>query len=906
MHIPILHRLLLLMLSEKYRREFGAELSEFWAMQEREPRYSGVVGRVRLVFALFADAASLALKQRTARAESVSRNSRAKKGSVNRESRPISMMLDLRYAFRTLGGSKLHSVVVILTLALGIGATGAAYSVVERVVLRPLPYPMPDRLVQIHRTLDEGKTRSLSWPDFWDYRENAAGFLAVSAYYGTEATFSWESGAESMEGAAVSREFFETMGVQPMLGRTFTEQEDRPGGPNAVVVSYRFWDRYLGRDPDVLVKTIPMWEEQVPVVGVMPEGFSYPLENTWFWSPLREDELLAELGLPTGTRTLHFLVGVGRLNAGIELSEAETRLRSLATTIDVESGKPEELHTNIHLVSLQEFLIGDMDTTLFFLLGASGLVLLVACANVASLSLSRAAARQRELAVRAALGAGRARLLRQLLAETLLLSIAGGLVGVLVAATLQQGLLFLAPAGFSEIQGLGISGPVLMFVGAATVTSGLLFGFFPALSASAPNLTKGLAGGRGSSAGRNALRPQQMLVTLQVTLAVVLLVGATLLLTSFARLTGVDRGFQTEGVLVASVDPGTDRYDTPESVDALYGDLLDRVRSIPGVAAASATFSPPLWDNGFWTTVEPEGVDSENAEPFEAALVIVRDGYFDANGVQLLSGRDFGPEDRLGEAPVAIVSRNMASALWPGRDAVGKRFEFAGGVRGSAEDFEPAFFPSEPYTVVGVADDVRRNSLAQPPELEYYRPQSQITWAYQYLVIKATDPSAVVAPLRQTLRAVDPAIPMKTIQLLNARVSESVALERVRSSIVGAFALLTAFLSMIGLYAVLALAVTRRTKEMGIRLALGAHGSAIVRRVVGQGFGLVGLGIVFGLAGAFALSRTLAEMLFQIEPTDPLTYVMVAAATTLVAFLACYPPARRAARVDPLSTLREE
>ncbi len=903
----IFRRLLLLVLPRSFRRRNGDEILLFWEMQATEARYKGRPGPLRLALSLTLDAIRFGIRIRGNRLLNALRSLAGSPPPPSGEPMLKSFSADLRYALRSVRGAPLFSGVVVLTLALGIGATTAAWSVVEEVVLRPLPYPEPDRLVRVLRTLEEGKSRTLSWPDFRDYRESAGEYLALTAHYEMQGTFPWEGGAESLDGAGVSREFFSVMGVEPLLGRSFTPEEDAAGGPTAVVLSFAFWNRYLEGDPDVLSRTVPMGQDQVPVVGVMPEGFSFPLRECWFWVPLRDDELLAEVGLPTGTRTLNFLDVLGRVAPGVSAEEAELRLRTLASTVDQESGKPQEIHTDIHFLSLQESLVGELDTTLFFLLGAAGLVLLVASANVAGLAFSRATSRERELAVRSALGAGQPRLLRQLLSENLLLSLLGGAAGVGVAWAVQQGLLRLAPPAAPELEGLSLTPLTLLFVGSVTVASGLLFGFVPALRASRTEIGPALAGGRGASAGRRALRPQQLLVTLQVTLAVVLLVAATLLTTSFIRLNGVNRGFVAESVLVATVDPDTDHYDTPQAVDLFYRSLLDRIRALPGVQAASTTYSPPLMGNGFRTSVLPEGMDRETTDPFWASTVVARDGYFEANGIPLLQGRDFRPGDGLDQTPVAIVSQSMAETLWPGEDPLGKRFRFAGGLGGSAESFDPAFFPPEGYTVVGVAGDVRRESLNQDPGLEYYRPHSQTTWAFQYLVVRAQgDPTGVASRIRDTVWEVDPQVPVRTIRTLDAQLRESLALERFQTTLLVAFGLVTAFLSMVGLYAVMTLAVARRSREMGIRLALGAPAVRILRGVLRQGMALVAVGIGLGLILSLALGGTIAGMLYQIQPGHPGTYLLVTLLVSGVAGVACYLPARRAARVDPLRTLQEE
>jgi len=916
------YRILLLAYPREFRRRWGNDLQLFWSAQSMEPRYRTGLGPLRLCARLLVDSFYGGLRARMSRS-----TSRPEASAEPRHSGPEgpaapphrysptppgttvmhALAQDLRYALRSVRRSPLFAVVVVATLALGIGATAAVFSVVDSVLLRPLPFPRAEELVLIPRTVEEGKTQAHSWPDFRDYREQAQGFLGLSAYCEAEATFAWDGGAESLRGASVTREFFDVMGIPPLMGRTFSEEEERMGGPRAVILSHRFWQTQLGGDPSVLDRTLPMDGAAVPVVGVMPEGFSFPFPDTWFWTAVREDELLAAVGLPTGTRTLNFLQVVGRVDPSVGTESAEARLRSMAESIDEAAGKPEDLYTDMRLVPLRDSLVGDTDRTLFLLLASAGLVLLVACANVAGLSFSRATVRRRELAVRAALGAGRRRILAQLLTESLVLSLAGGIAGVILALGVRRSLLALAPEGIRDLTGVEFSPLFALFVGGITVFSGFAFGFIPAFQAARAKLADGLAGGRGTDGGRHSLRPHRWLVTAQVALSVVLLVGATFLVTSLSRLTSVDRGFQSESVILATVAPSTDRYDSPAAVDAFYASLLEQVRALPGVSAASTTYSPPLTGNDFWTTVLPEGVDPESAEPFTASVVIVRDGYFDANGIDLLQGRDFGPQDRLGDPLVAIVSHTFAETLWPGEDPMGKRFARGRGLRGSAENFDPAFFPGGLYTVVGVADDVRRIGLAHAPEPEYYRPHSQLTWAFQYLVVRTTgDPSQVSGDLRQVVWGLDPTVPVKTVETLSSRVRTSLAADRFRAILLAGFAGVTAFLAMVGLYALMALLVARRAREMGIRMALGAESRAILRGILARGLGLVAVGLALGLVTAFGAGRVLSGMLFQVEPSDPGIYLVVAALVTAVALAACFLPARRASRLDPVRTLQEE
>jgi predicted permease len=885
-------RLLLWALSRAERERHGDELLAFWSAQRSEARYRGARGRVRYLIRVAGDALTMGVR---ARFESERRGG----GSAFTQ--------DVRHAARALAGAPLFTTVSVATLALGIGATAGLFTVVRGVLLRPLPYPAPERLVRITRVDREGSSRpdAVGWLDFRDWRERLGGFDGMAAYTEDDAIFGWEGGAESLTGARITRDLFDVVRVPLLLGRTFTDAEDRSGGPDAVILSHALWRERFGSDPGILGRTIPIEGEAVPVVGVAPAGFAFPTPELAYWRPLQDEQLLIDLGLPAGTRTLSFLTVVGRLG-GSDREAAEAALVALATRIDREAGKSPP--GAVRVVSLLQAMVADVRTTLAFLLAAVSLVWLVACANVSSLALGRVAAREREMAVRRALGAGRARLFGLLLTESLVLSAAAGAAAAALTWALVRLLVHLAPPGLPRLAEIRVDGPVLLFGAGVTALSGLLFGVVPALASARRDPDAGLlAGTRGASAGRAALRPQRALVVFQVALSVVLLAAAALLAHSFARLARVERGFRTDGVVLALVVPGGSRLETPADTDAFYEELLGRVRALPGVVAATSTYSPPLAANDFATGVAPEGADSEDDEPIMAGTVIVRDDYFETTGVRLLRGRDFGAGDRLGAPPVAIVSETMARTLWPGEDPLGRRFVFTGGLSGSADSFDPAFFPDEPFTVVGVAGDVRRQSLAEPPRPEYYRPHAQITWASQYLVVRTRDdPDPVAARMRATVWSLDPTVAVESVRTLAAQVAESVATPRFRVLLLGAFALVTGVLAMVGLYAVVALSVARRTREMGIRLALGAERGALVRGVVAGGLRLVLVGIAVGLAIAWAGSGVLASMLFEVAPTDPATYAAVGALTAVVAVLACWVPARRASRVDPTRSLREE
>jgi len=890
MRAPWYARLLLRLFPADVREAHGREILTFWAAQASEPRYRGVFGRARLTVAVGSDAVRRGLGMRV--------------GGIASSG----LRADAGYAVRGLRRAPLFAVGATLTLGLGIGAATAVFAVVDAVVLRPLPFPDADRLVEIPRSRTGSDTPQWGWLDYQDLQSGAADRIRLAGHTEANDAFEWPDGAESHPGARVTRNWFDVMGVPPLLGRSFSEEEDTRGGPDAVILSHDLWRTRFAADPAVLGRTVPMDGGNVPVVGVMPPGFRAPTGDAAYWTPLQEEEILQQVGLPLGTRSLNYFSVVGRLPEGADPDAVEAELARIAGANDRAAGKDADDRIDLAVVPMLDGVVGGVRSTLFMILAAAGMVLVVAASNVAGLALSRAAVRERELLVRAALGASRGRIVRQLLAESAVLALAAGMVGLGVGAALLEGVLRLAPPGLPRMDAVALDGRALLFAAAAAVASGALFGLFPALRGSRTDIAGGMRGGaRGASADGKALRPQQVLVSVQVAVAVVLLVGSGLLVNSFRKLSAVELGFAHESVVVASVAPSESRYATPADVDAFYERVLDEVRRIPGVAAAASTYSPPLTGNDFFTTVRREEDPDVDENRLWVGTVIVRNGYFDANGVPIVEGRGFDGSERLGEPPVAVVSRAMADRLWPGEPAVGKRFVFTGGLRGSADSFDRVYFPREPYTVVGVAADVHRTGPADPPTAEYYRPHGQITWGFQYLVVRTHGSvDDLAGQLRSAVWAVDATVPVPSVRALSGHLRDQVAEPRFRMLLLVAFGSLTAALAMVGLYAVMTLAVARRTREMGVRMALGASRHDVVRGVLGRGAHMVAWGVAAGLLAAWLGSRVLASMLFDLSPTDLPTYAAVTALVVGVALLACWTPAWRAGRIDPVRSLAEE
>ncbi|MEM7417412.1 MAG: ABC transporter permease [Gemmatimonadota bacterium] len=635
-----------------------------------------------------------------------------------------SLQSDVLYAVRSLRAAPAFCLLGVVTLGLGIACLSAVFAIVESVVLRPLPYPEPDRLVVVLRSDVEGATPSVSWPDLRDWRDQSTGFDGLTGYANASMTFEWDGGAEEIPGAYVLPDFFDVFGVPLHLGRSFSPSEAVFGGAEAIVLSHHMWTERFGADPQVIGTTVPLASGPATIIGVAGAGFAAPNDRSDYWLPLQEDELLAEAGLPTGRRTLAFIEVLGRMERGADVSDVQTRLRGLALGIDEGAGKTEEQLSRVTLHSLAEWTVIEVRRGLYVLFAAALLVLLVAVANAAALGVSRATSRRAEAALRAALGASPHSLLRQALLEGAIVAISAGVVGTLVAGLSLPTLMDFAPQGLPRGTSVDVRASTLLFASAATFVTGLFFGMGPAVVAARVAPSGILSLGRGAGPSAAELRPQRFLVVSQVALTVVLLTGAMLLSLSFSRVLGVERGFAAEGVLVASLAPSEQRYPTPADLEVLYDEILLQVRALPGVSHASTTYTPPLSNREFRTTVLPTTGPAVGEDPLWATTVVAAQDYFAASGISLLRGRDFDSNDRLSSEPVVIVNELMANRFWPGEDAVGKQVSFAGSIGGVADSFDRAFFPTQPMTVIGVAANVRRAQLSAPPKPEYYRPHS--------------------------------------------------------------------------------------------------------------------------------------------------------------------------------------
>jgi len=805
-----------------------------------------------------------------------------------------SLLQDLRYAVRTLVERPGFTVVAVLTIALGVGGTTAMFGVVDAVLLRPLPYAEPDRLVMLWTRTPGGPQAAASWPEFVDWREQSHSFADMAVWRGQSVSLTGGAEPERVVGAFVSDRFFPLLGARPALGRTFTAEETDPATARPVaVLGHGLWQRRFGSDPGILGRSLVLNGQSHTVVGVLGpdfDGGNAPAHG-WFMGCdvfLPISYFPNKKGLARGETEILVL---GRLRPEVDASQAGTDMAVVARRLeqaypDTHAGR------GVEIVPLHEQIVGSFKPALLVLLGAVGLVLLIACANVANLLLARASRRRRELALRAALGAGRTRLLRQLLTESAVLALLGGALGLLVGHWGLALLMSLAPAGVLP-GSLTLDGRVMAFALVLTAATGVCFGLVPAIQASRPDLDGVLKeAGRGGS-GSAGHRFRDVLVVAEVTLSLVLLVGAGLLLRSAVALQRAELGFRPDHVLTAEFRLPPARYPEPRVIAAFFRQTLERLRAVPGIESAALARAVPFSGNGGSTTLQVEGElePPKGREPV-AQLNIVSPDYFRTMGIRQLEGRDFDEHDTADVPSVAVVNETMARQLWPGMDPIGRRLRLpdAGWV-----------------TVVGVVGDVRHSGPSEPPQPQIYTTHEQDARIFACVVARtAGEPMAMAAPMRAALWAVDKDQPVWKVRAMEELITGSRGTARAMSLLVGVFAAVALALAGVGIYGVMAYAVSQRTREIGIRMALGAASGRVLRLVVGRALVLTSVAIVLGAIGATVLARLLGTLLFGVGPADPVTFGVAAAALASVGTLAAYLPARRAARIDPVRALAEE
>jgi len=799
------------------------------------------------------------------------------------------LIQDVRYGGRMIWKRPGFAAVVLLTLALGIGANTAIFSVVNAVLLKPLPYRNAERLVWVAGNVRGGTDRaSVSPPDYVDYRAQNTVFeeFATSTSVPNPVNLTGAGEPERLTGARVTANYFRAFGVEPALGRVFGADEERAGPAQVAVLSDGLWRRRFGGDPSVVGKTLTLDGRAVTVVGIAPPEFQYPAD-TELWLPLDFSDPEMEI------RAAHFLRPIGLLKKGVTLEQARAETDLIARRLEEQYPETNE-GWSLNLVPLQEQVVGGVRTSLWVLLGAVGFVLLIACANVSNLMLARAAARRRELALRTALGASRWRVARQQLTESVLLSLAGGAAGLLLASWGVDVLVALGAGDIPRSREIGVDGRVLAFTAALSVLTGLAFGLLPALRSSRPDLNEVLKdAGRGTS-GPGRGRVRSALVVAEIALALTLLVGAGLLIKSFVGLRSVNPGFDPANVLTVRIDLARARYAKPEQAAAFFGELQRRVAGLPGVEAAGMISELPLSgqpnDMYFHVAGRPPPTASETVT---ADYRRVNHDYFRAMRIPLLRGRGFREQEVTGDAKVIVINEALARNFFPDEDPLGRRLVINFGV---PEEFE----------IVGVARDVRHSSLEGEVYQMMYVPT--LRFGRTNLVVRTTssDPLALATAVRGAVAAVDRDQPVSAVRTMEEVVSGSVAQQRFRTLLLAAFAGVALLLAGVGIYGVIAYSVTHRTHEIGIRMALGAGAFDILKLVVGQGMALALAGVAVGLLASLALTRVLSSLLFGVTATDTVTFAAVSLLLVAVSLLACYVPARRATKVDPMVALRYE
>lgn len=818
-----------------------------------------------------------------------------------------SIIKDIRYAFRSLLKRPGFTAIAVITLAVGIGANTAIFSVVNALLLRPLPFRDPDKLVQVweatvRRDNNTGSvwrannTMVVSYPNFADWREQNQAFEQIAAYSDRTFNLTGTAEPERIQGAIVSPAFFPLLGIKPALGRVFLPEEDQPNKVFSVVMSERLWRRRFNADPAVVGQTIRLNHESFTVVGVVPNiaDLTGMPPDTEVWVPISHS-----WGL--NNRRGHYLSVLARLKPGLTREQAQANMDTIASALAAQYPDSNTDH-GVRLVPLQEQIVGDFKLALLVLLGAVLFVLLIASANVANMLLARGAGRQKEIAIRTAIGAGRWRLVRQLLTESVLLSALGGAGGLLLALWGVYLLVAFGPSELPRAKEIAVDGRVLGFTLAISMLTGLIFGTVPALQASRPDLNEALKeSGRSatSSAGRRRLR--SLLVVSEIALSLVLLVGAGLMLRSFLKLQAVNPGFNPQNLLTVEVSLSGPDYQKDAPIIAFYDQLLEKIRALPGVqSVATRSYVPIALDEDYaYLSFTIEGRVPDPSNRPVAFYNAVSPDLFHTMEIPVLKGRPFDAHDVMTARNVIIINETLARRYFPGEDPIGKRM--------TLNDETPNPKEEDWATIVGVVKDTKPRELNRESPAEMYMPFAQDSHRSMALMIRTlNNPKSVVAAVRREVQALDPSLPVYSVRTMESVISESIATPRFRTSLLGVFAVVALILAMVGIYGVMSYAVTQRTHEIGIRMAVGARGRDVLRMIVGNGMRLALTGLVIGLTGAWAVTRFMKSLLFGVPATDLFTFGMVSILLLVVALLACYAPARRATRVDPLVALRYE
>jgi predicted permease len=815
-----------------------------------------------------------------------------------------SLIQDFRYGLRVLSKTPGFTAVAVLTLALGIGANTAIFSIVNTVLLRPLPFQNSERLVSLG-DFDTRRTPAIpqgavSYPDAMDVRARNHSFQEVSVYSDNDATLTGIGEPLHVNVENVSASIFRLLGTQPAVGRAFLDSEDTPGH-HVVILSDAFWRAHFNADRNVIGRTLNLTGRSYTVVGVMPPGFQFPVlaEARDLWLTFsRKAEVDDPTDKPvTEQRGNHSLTMIARLKPGVTLAQANDDLASISHALSAEY-PDSNLHSAIGARSEIDSLVGDTREPLLILFGAVGLVLLIACANVANLLLARSMTRAREIAIRAALGASRGSIMRQLIAESLLLSLTGAALGVGAAEWTLSAVLRLYPTNLPRAAEIGIDYRVLLFTAGLAVATGIVFGLVPALQASKPNLTEIIReGGRGTTAGAAQNRLRSGLVIAETALGIVLLAGAGLLIRSLNRLAHTDLGFNPEHMLTATFDLSETRYNLDQQ-DQFIRELVTRIRALPGVSAAAGAMPLPLYEDRWSVSFNLLDHPVPKANEPNAGIYNVVPGFFETMQIPLLRGRTFDERDQRNSAPVMIVTQEFVKKFFPNEDPLGRRVKIGAGDGAARERYRTR-------EIIGVVGDIRTSKLSAAPPPAYYIPLPQLMWGPPVLVIRSTMAAGTVeTEVRKVLAAMDPDAPLYQVRAMEDYLALDLGRARFQTMLLGLFAGIALLLTAVGLYGVMSFTVLQRTHEIGIRVALGADRADVLRMVLGKSLALTGVGLAIGIIGASVLSRLLENLLYEVKPTDPVTLVAVSVLLIAVSTLASYIPAQRAARVDPMVALR--
>jgi len=889
-----LFSLLIRLYPRAFRERYGGELVEFLEMELDDNTRSGLRSRYGFWFAAYSDAIRTAFRLRLRRPAV---RSRPPTPRTPRGMKMDSIRQDLAFAFRTMRRKPLFTAVVLLTLALGVGANSAIFTVVSSVVLQPLPYQNPDDLVMVweHNIPRARLTNVVSPANYFTWSEETEVFSNLSAMTETSETITGNGEPERIGAMYTTAAFFSITGVTAAIGRVFDQDDDRPGAARTVVLTNSFWRRRFNSDPGVIGRTVTIDGAQLEVIGVLPDGFDFTLPYSFnstrgldVWMPQQfSDEARSWRG--------RWLQIVGRLAPGVTIEQAQERMTILATRLSEEFPNAQQGWT-VNVVKLHDQIVGDARTPLIILLGAVGFVLLIACANVANLLLSRATGRQQEIAIRTALGAGRARVLQQAVTESLVLAMVGGLLGLLMAFGTVKALLALSPANLPRLDEIGVDSGVIVFTLIVSLLTGLLFGAVPAWRISLANPRNALT----SSAARAGtsmahMRTRNMLVVAEFALSLMLLVGAGLMIRSFARLTDTGIGFDTGNLLTVQLELPSATYGSTEERVRVFDELVGRAKGFPGVTAASAITQLPLAPGGSATSFWPNDRPVPSPGEFPVAdLRWIHPDYHQALGIPLMAGRLFDDRDTRDSPLSVVVSGYLAGEIWPGEDPLGKTISMG-------------WNDTLVARVIGVVGDVRHNgpAVAPRPKLYWNHRQFQVSNAMTLVLRTAGDPLSIVNTVRADVETMDPNLPIYNVRTMESYLSDVMASARFSMLALGVFAGIAIVLACIGIFGVMSYTVNQRRREIGIRIALGARSTTVARHIVKQGSILIVTAIVIGTAGGLALSRFLQSMVFEVSPADPITFISVSLILAVVALSACCIPALRAGRVDPILALRE-